>query len=335
MDFKVISGTIISEYLKTHRTSVLEAVRAAYISHERELTENPTSHFLQFKNNPSDRIIALLASINDERPMSGMKWIASYPGNLQKNIQRASATMILNDASTGYPLACLEASQISSSRTAASAAIAASLYKPEKKAKKAVVVGCGIIAREILNYLKEDMWSIDSLILCDINSESADKLKQAVSSKYSNISTSTDLDSCVSKSDLVIFATNAGTPYFDIVGALEKNALVLHISLRDISVESILNAVNIVDDIEHCLKANTSPHLAEQKVANRDFIHQTLPHALVNGAITRDKDDERPIIVSPFGMGILDLAVARNIYEYAIEHDYAHSIPDFFSDISR
>ncbi|MFV0576665.1 MAG: 2,3-diaminopropionate biosynthesis protein SbnB [Vibrio sp.] len=335
MDFKVISGTMISEYLKSHRTSVLKAVRTAYICHERELTENPTSHFLRFKNTPNNRIIALLASINDENPISGMKWIASYPENLQQNIQRASATMILNDATTGYPLACLEASQISSARTAASATIAASLYRPEKKAKKAVVVGCGIIAKEILNYLKEDMWSIDTLILCDINNESADKLKQAALSKYPNISTSTDLDSSISQSDLVIFATNVATPYFDNIDALATNALILNISLRDISAESILNAVNIVDDIEHCLKASTSPHLAEQKVGNQDFIHQTLPHALLHGAMLQDKNDKRPVVISPFGMGILDLAVARNIYEHAIKHGYAHSIPDFFADISR
>jgi ornithine cyclodeaminase len=47
--------------------------------------------------------------------------------------------------------------------------------------------------------------------------------------------------------------------------------VVLHISLRDLAPEILLASANIVDDIEHCLKANTSPHLTEQLIGNRDF----------------------------------------------------------------
>jgi hypothetical protein len=40
----------------------------------------------------------------------------------------------------------------------------------------------------------------------------------------------------------------------------DHNPLVLHVSLRDLAQEIVLASTNIVDDIEHCLKANTSPH---------------------------------------------------------------------------
>jgi hypothetical protein len=56
----------------------------------------------------------------------------------------------------------------------------------------------------------------------------------------------------------------------------DHNPLVLHVSLRDLAQEIVLASTNIVDDIEHCLKANTSPHLAEQLAGDRDFIDETL-----------------------------------------------------------
>ena len=43
--------------------------------------------------------------------------------------------------------------------------------------------------------------------------------------------------------------------------------LVLHVSLRDLAPEILLTATNIVDDVEHCQKASTSTHLAEQRPA--------------------------------------------------------------------
>ena len=47
-------------------------------------------------------------------------------------------------------------------------------------------------------------------------------------------------------------------------------------SLRDLAPQILLASTNVVDDIEHCLKANASPHLVEQLTGNRDFLLGTL-----------------------------------------------------------
>ena len=102
-----------------------EAVEAAYRLHAAGKSVNPNSSFLRYPNNPTARIIALPAHLGGKVKKSGIKWISSFPANRAGNLARASAVQILNDATTGYPLACIEASLISATRTAASAVLAA------------------------------------------------------------------------------------------------------------------------------------------------------------------------------------------------------------------
>jgi hypothetical protein len=102
--------------------------------------------------------------------------------------------------------------------------------------------------------------------------------------------------------------------------AFDHNALVLHVSLRDLAPEIILRSANIVDDVEHRLKANTSVHLAEQQVGNRDFLDGTL-HDVV-----RQPQEVRRLIAAPastplwtkespagrnFSNGLMDLSIRQ------------------------
>ena len=73
------------------------------------------------------------------------------------------------------------------------------------------------------------------------------------------------------------------------------------------AVNVILASQNIVDDVEHCLKAHTSVHLAEMARGNRDFIGGTLVDVL-DGKFAARIPTAR--IFSPFGLGVLDIAVA-------------------------
>src|SRR5215213_3164021 len=103
----------------------MELVEATYRVHAEGDSVNPPSYFLRFPDRPTARIIALPASIGGSVRVDGLKWVSSFPENVASGIPRASAVLILNDHDTGYPIACLESSIISATRTAASAALAA------------------------------------------------------------------------------------------------------------------------------------------------------------------------------------------------------------------
>jgi ornithine cyclodeaminase len=108
--------------------------------------------------------------------------------------------------------------------------------------------------------------------------------------------------------------------------------LVLHVSLRDLAPEILLASSNVVDDVDHCLKANTSPHLAEQLSGDRSFLHGTLSDVMAGGV---SLPASRPVIFSPFGLGVLDLAVGKFVYDQVSRSGELHLIDDFFHELRR
>ena len=137
-------------------------------------------------------------------------------------------------------------------------------------------------------------------------------------------------EALIRSSDLVVFATIAGEPHVHDVSWFDHNPLVLHVSLRDLAPEILLASTNIVDDVEHCLKANTSPHLVEQRTGNRDFLAGTLDDVMA-GRVTVAAD--RPVVFSPFGLGVLDLAVGKYVYDEIARSGELHVIDDFFHEL--
>jgi N-[(2S)-2-amino-2-carboxyethyl]-L-glutamate dehydrogenase len=142
--FAVISGAQVQRVLQGQEMEIVELVEATYRLHGAGDSVNPPSYFLRFPDRPSARIIALPASIGGPARVDGLKWISSFPENVAAGIPRASAVLILNDHDTGYPFACLEASIISATRTAASAALAADwLSRSRPRPRRVGFVGGG------------------------------------------------------------------------------------------------------------------------------------------------------------------------------------------------
>lgn len=127
-----------------------------------------------------------------------------------------------------------------------------------------------------------------------------------------------------------MFSTTVAAPY--VTRRFSAGQVVLNVSLRDVAPEVVLAADNILDDVEHCLKAATSPHLAEQASGSREFVTGTLAD-LLTGTVTLTPD--RPVIFSPFGLGVLDIAVGAFVLEQARKSGTSLVVPDFFATTQR
>jgi ornithine cyclodeaminase len=333
--FAVISGTQVQQALEGSEKQIVELVEATYRLHGAGDSVNPPSYFLRFPDRPTSRIIALPASIGGQVRVDGLKWISSFPGNVAAGIPRASAVLILNDHDTGYPFAVLESSIISATRTAASAALAADWLSRERgRPTRIGFIGTGLINRYVHTFLQGTGWSFDEIGLFDLSADSAAGFHGYLdrTGTGGRVTVHGDAEELIRASDLVVFATVAGTPHVHEPAWFAHKPLVLHVSLRDLSPEVILGSTNIVDDVEHCLKADTSPHLAEQRVGNRDFVNGTLADVM-DGRVTLPAD--RPVVFSPFGLGVLDLAVGKHVYDVVARSGDLQVIDGFFRDLNR
>jgi N-[(2S)-2-amino-2-carboxyethyl]-L-glutamate dehydrogenase len=334
-DFSVITGTTIAAILQQSFEECVDVVRDAYIAHAANRSVNPPSVFLRFPDKPNARIIGLPTHLHEPWSVSGIKWIASFPDNVNRGIPRASAALIINNHDTGYPIACLEGSIVSAVRTAASAALAASyLSSRGRVAKTLAIIGTGFIARYVYQFLIGCGWRLDNVRLYDLDPTRAEHFAQTVceGEAHASVTVARDLASALDQAELVLFTTVASNPYVHDSRLLSHNPLILHVSLRDLAPELMLDACNIVDDVDHVMTSDTSLHLAQKLSGRTDFVAGTLVDVMQHRCAP---DFTRPVIFSPFGLGVLDLAIGKRVYDLAVTAKKNVVIDGFFCDLER
>ena len=326
----ILRGHEVDSLLRGKEREIIGTVKDAYLAHAAEESSLPHSTFLRFPDNALDRIIALPAYVGQKFSVAGVKWIASFPGNYELGMDRASAVLILNDVRTGRPEAVVEGSVISAQRTAASAALAARTLLGDRQAESVGLVGTGVINFQVARFLLNVCPEIGSFIVYDLDANRAQHFKDRFSELRDGVEVSIapDLSTVLKSSPLVAFATTAVSPHVTDLNSCAPGSVILHLSLRDLSPAAILGSDNIVDDIDHVCRAATSVHLAEQEIGHRDFISATLGDLLLAGREHR-RDPQRVTLFSPFGLGVLDIAVTNLVLRGARQAGLGVDLPDF------
>ena len=129
-----------------------ETVERAFRAHGLGETDMPPKSYLYF---PEGDLRSMPAYIHGQGfNMSGIKSVNVHTGNVRRGLPTVMALIILVDPGTGFPLAVLDGTVLTSLRTGAAGAVAAK-YLSRKDARIAGFVGCGVQARTQLACLLE------------------------------------------------------------------------------------------------------------------------------------------------------------------------------------
>jgi alanine dehydrogenase len=249
---------------------------------------------------------------------AGLKWVNVHPENKKRGLPTVMAIVIYSDPESGYPLAILDATELTAYRTGAAGAIA-SKHLAREDSKSLGLIGAGKQAQTQL-LAHSEFFKFNEIRVFDQSPEAAASFK----SLFPNfpIKIASLEEAC--GADIVCTLTPSRTPFVKL-GWLKPGAHVNAIGAdapgkEELEPEVLKNSMVVVDDIEQSTHAGElNVPVSEGKFGIGD-IYATLGE-LTSGKKKGRTDSKTITVFDSTGLAIQDIATARFIYQKAQTHD--------------
>jgi alanine dehydrogenase len=245
---------------------------------------------------------------------AGVKWVNVHPQNPSLGLPSIMAILIYSDPETGYPLAIMDATEITAYRTGAAAAIA-SKYLARRDSHTVGIIGAGFQAHtQILAHAK--LFNPISINAFDVSQVAVDRLVHS----FSQFSIRNCSIQEAAASDIVCTLTPSRSPiikrewirpgtHINAVGADAPGKQELDPSI-------VKEAIVVVDDLE---QASTSGEInvpIQKRIYTTEEIHGTLAELVVGKKKGRANNRDITVFDST-GIAVEDIAVAKLLFEKA------------------
>ncbi len=267
----------------------------------------PIKPYLRY-GDPRNRIIAMPAYLGGDFQTSGIKWIASFPGNRERGLPRAHGVIVLNRADTGEPSAILVGGKPNALRTAAVSGLLLKrlLESRSENGLRVGIVGWGPIGRAHFDMCASLFGPrIDAFALYDLKGVDPASIPPAWRSRTLIAS---GWEEVYDSSGVLFTCTVADRRYINKPPA--PGRLLMDVSLRDYRLEATRSIPSIiVDDWDEVCRENTDIELLHLQGGLQKEHVLTLADVVCREAL-RSLPAVNPILFCPMGMAVFDLAVA-------------------------
>ena len=291
----------------------------------------PVKPYLRYRDK-ANRIIAMPAFMGGQVNMAGIKWIASFPGNLVKGMPRAHSVTILNEADTGKPCCIINTNRVSAIRTAGVTGFLLRellrLRQPGGRSLDVGITGLGPIGIRHLEMLAQVAGdNIRCCRLFDISPGLRPPVPAAIAGCTRIVSS---WQEAYADADIFITCTVASARYIDLPP--KAASLHLNVSLRDYTIDA-MKAMDhlVVDNWEEVCRENTdieNMHLSAG-LKEKDVCALSDPAFYTR---LESFGSDSTVMFNPMGMAVFDIATANYFFRKA-GHDYDRLRPARRSEV--
>ena len=278
-------------------------------------TDMPAKSYLTFKKGDLRSMPAYIHGQGFD--IAGIKSVNVHPDNAMYNLPTVMAVIILNDPKTGFPLAILDGTYLTSIRTGAAGALAVKLLS-RKNAKIAGFIGCGVQARTQLMCILEvrkiktvKIWQFDS------KDTYAPAFRDWVKKTF-KVETiiSPDIDEVTTSVDILVTTTPSRTPLVNTVSpGTHINAVGADAQgKQEINPKILKRAKVVIDDWAQASHSGEINVPLSRKIITQKDIYASLGEIAAGKAKGRTSEEEITIFDST-GLAIQDVSCAYTVYK--------------------
>jgi len=285
----------------------------------------PIKPYLRF-GEKQNRIIAMPAYCGGDVNFAGIKWIASFPKNIEQGIPRANSVTVLNDAATGMPKCIVNTAYVSGIRTASVTGV---LIKHFDRVRPIANANVGIIGFGPIGQLHLQMVGsllkgrIAKIRLYDLKGVNTDLIPAELRDLVEIVDS---WEAAYDDADVFITCTVSSGGYID--KAPKQGSLQLNVSLRDYK-PAILDYTKsiIVDDWEEVCRENTDIEAMHLERGLKEEETKSIVDVVCRDAMASFPADDA-IMFNPMGMAVFDIAIAVQYYRSAQEQGVGTVLED-------
>ena len=295
---------------------VIDAVERAFVDFAKGRAKMPPRSIMDFPEN--DGWVGIMSAAIETAGSIGTKVVTVFKNNAGKSMPTTMATILLNDASTGEPLAIMEAGLITAMRTGAASAIATK-YLARKDSHVVGLFGAGIQAKYQLFGVSRvrKVGNVKQYTPTKARQKKfAEEMEKEIGAKIQIVGNPKE---AVQNSDIVITATTSPTPVFNgkwVSDGTHINAIGAHTKdTRELDTTLIEKAKIVVDLRDAALK-EAGEIVIPKAEGKRVNIYAELSE-LVSGKKKGRTSDSEVTVYKGCGIALEDLAVAKLAYDLA------------------
>lgn len=277
----------------------------------------PIKPYLRYRD-LTNRIIAMPAFVGEDIDMAGIKWIASFPNNINMGIPRAHSIVILNNSKTGEPIGIINTALLSIVRTASVTGLFLKKYCEVRSLSniKIAIIGWGPIGQHHFKMCSQILNNkIGQISLFDIR-----KINEKDIVSNHKVAVAESWEDAYTNADIVITCTASKNQYID--KAPKKGTLLLNISLRDYKTqvyEYVKDGI-IVDDWEEVCREKTDIEILHKEEGLQKEHTRSIVDVVCENALEKYASDQT-IMFNPMGMAVFDIAMGVYYYNLAKKYD--------------